>query len=101
MMLSALLLMLTNGAAVTETSAIAEPNPRAMSRSEISAFNDTVARDHPYYIVCRKLEVTGSLVKKDRVCMTNAEWKEASRIGNSEAREWTDHTRSSTSVTGN
>ena len=28
----------------------------------------------PNYMRCRKIQVTGSLVKKDRVCKTNAEW---------------------------
>jgi hypothetical protein len=28
----------------------------------------------PNYMRCRKMQVTGSLVKKDRVCKTNAEW---------------------------
>ncbi len=28
----------------------------------------------PNYMRCRKLQVTGSLVKKERVCKTNAEW---------------------------
>lgn len=28
----------------------------------------------PNYMRCRKIQVTGSLVKKERVCKTNAEW---------------------------
>jgi hypothetical protein len=28
----------------------------------------------PNAIRCRKIEVTGSLVKKERICKTNAEW---------------------------
>jgi hypothetical protein len=31
----------------------------------------------PNYVRCRKLSVTGSLVKKERVCKTNAEWARA------------------------
>jgi hypothetical protein len=32
----------------------------------------------PNYVRCRKLSVTGSLVKKERICKTNAEWAKAS-----------------------
>ncbi|TPE58828.1 hypothetical protein FJQ54_16635 [Sandaracinobacter neustonicus] len=32
----------------------------------------------PNYVRCRKIQVTGSLVKKERICRTNAEWARAS-----------------------
>jgi hypothetical protein len=31
----------------------------------------------PEAVRCRKIAVTGSLVKKDRICKTNAEWAQA------------------------
>jgi hypothetical protein len=31
----------------------------------------------PNYVRCRKIQVTGSLVKKERICKTNAEWARA------------------------
>ena len=31
----------------------------------------------PNYVRCRKIAVTGSLVKKERICKTNAEWARA------------------------
>lgn len=31
----------------------------------------------PNYMRCRKIQVTGSLVKKERICKTNAEWAKA------------------------
>jgi hypothetical protein len=31
----------------------------------------------PEAIRCRKIAVTGSLVKKDRICKTNAQWAQA------------------------
>ena len=31
----------------------------------------------PNYMRCRKIQVTGSLVKKERICKTNAEWARA------------------------
>lgn len=37
-------------------------------------------------IKCRKVEVTGSLVKKGRVCKTVAEWKKIQSNGNRTAR---------------
>ena len=72
-----------------------------MSHSEIKAFNEGLERDHPYYIVCRKLEVTGSLVRKNRVCLTNDEWREAVRIGNTAARDWMNQMRDSSSLKTN
>lgn len=38
-------------------------------------------------IRCRKIAVTGSLVRKTKVCRTVAEWREMSDRGNSNARE--------------
>lgn len=37
-------------------------------------------------IKCRKVEVTGSLVKKGKVCKTIAEWKQIQSNGNRTAR---------------
>ena len=36
--------------------------------------------------VCRRIEVTGSLVRKERVCKTRAEWRAAEDSGNGRAR---------------
>lgn len=44
------------------------------------------ATDPDQVIKCRKVEVTGSLVKKGRVCKTIAEWKEIQSNGNRTAR---------------
>ncbi len=44
------------------------------------------ASDPDQAIKCRKVEVTGSLVKKGRVCKTIAEWKEIQSNGNRTAR---------------
>ena len=41
----------------------------------------------PDAIRCRRLEVTGSLVKKEKICKTNAEWKE---IAEQQRKEGTD-----------
>lgn len=44
------------------------------------------ASDPDQAIKCRKVEVTGSLVKKGKVCRTIAEWKEIQANGNRTAR---------------
>ncbi len=42
-------------------------------------------------IKCRRLTVTGSLVKRKKICRTVAEWKEISQAGNRSARTIVDH----------
>jgi hypothetical protein len=61
--------------------------PSEMTPTEIKAYNADIGRNHPYYIICRKTEVMGSLVKKLRVCRTNEQWKEASARGNENAAD--------------
>lgn len=46
----------------------------------------TASADPDQAIKCRKVEVTGSLVKKGKVCKTVAEWKEIQSNGNRTAR---------------
>lgn len=46
----------------------------------------TAASDPDQVIKCRKVEVTGSLVKKGKVCKTIAEWKQIQANGNRTAR---------------
>jgi hypothetical protein len=50
------------------------------------AGNKTAASDPDQAIKCRKVEVTGSLVKKGKVCKTVAEWKQIQANGNRTAR---------------
>lgn len=64
--------------------------PSSMTSSEIKAFNEGLEATHPNYIRCRKTEVIGSLVKKLRVCRTNAQWRRSIDAGNAEAREVVD-----------
>lgn len=55
-----------------------------------AAANDTAkpttASDPDQVIKCRKVEVTGSLLKKGKVCRTVAEWKRIIDNGNRTAR---------------
>ena len=41
-------------------------------------------RNDPNAVRCKKLSVTGSLVRKERICKTNAEWR---NIGDAQNRE--------------
>ncbi|OWK29094.1 hypothetical protein [Sphingomonas mucosissima] len=36
--------------------------------------------------ICRKIEITGSLVRKERVCKTKAEWRRVEEQGNRQGR---------------
>lgn len=71
--------------------ATAEPQviqgPVVMKASEIRAYNARLAPDHPNYIRCARVEETGSLVRKAKVCRTNQEWARLEGAGNREARE--------------
>jgi hypothetical protein len=61
--------------------------PSEMTSSEIKTHNTGLEAKDPNYIKCRKSEVMGSLVKKQRVCRTNQQWKEAAAQGNDGTRE--------------
>jgi hypothetical protein len=77
---------------------ITEPNPKAMSRSEIRAHNATLKSDHPFFIRCVKAEATGSLVKRNVSCRTNRKWAAAEEAGNREARDIADQMSSKAAV---
>ncbi len=85
------LLLATQG--LTAVGDVPAPNPKAMSQSEIKAFNARLSRNHPYFVRCERRAETGSLVKKLFSCRTNAQWKESDEVGNTGAREMGDHFR--------
>ncbi|WP_260583952.1 hypothetical protein [Sphingopyxis sp. PET50] len=64
--------------------------PSTMTPTEIKAFNEGLAPTHPYYIKCRKTLEIGSLVKKNRVCHTNEQWKSVWAKENQDARDTTE-----------
>jgi hypothetical protein len=86
-MLAALVaLTLANaGTAAVEPQVI--QGPVLMKPSEIRDYNSRLTPDHPNYIRCARVEETGSLVRKTRVCRTNQEWARIEGAGNREARE--------------
>ena len=86
-MFASLLLLVAAETAIAAPVEVEEPNPKAMSRAEIAAFNAKLTRTHRYYIRCRRTEETGSLVKKTYSCRTNEQWGLAERVGNDNARD--------------
>ena len=57
-------------------------------------------RRDPDYVRCRLIDVTGSLVKKEKICRTNREW-EAMRVrGNSEAERFIEQNRTAANPNG-
>lgn len=62
-------------------------SPSEMSSAEIDAYNQGRASADPDYIRCRRIEQIGSLVRKNRVCNTNAEWRRITDKGNQDARD--------------
>ena len=56
-------------------------------------------RRDPNYVRCRSEPVIGSLVKKKRICMTNAEWVEYTRTGSRDANQFVEDMQ--TGINGN
>lgn len=84
----ALLVCVSAGpAAASETQTLLARTPSEMSGDEIDAYNQGRTADDADYIRCRRIEQPGSLVKKLRVCNTNAEWKRVTDKGNQDARD--------------
>ena len=52
----------------------------------------------PNYMRCRKIQVTGSLVKKDRICKTNAEWAKAGEDAQKNADDLIGRNRTGTNL---
>lgn len=66
----------------------------AQSPQEATGTQETVvATDPDQKIKCKRIEVTGSLVRKERVCKTVAEWRALQESGNQNARDIVDHGR--------
>ena len=99
-MFASLLLLVAAETTIAAPVEVEEPDPKAMSRAEIAAFNAKVARTHPYYIRCRRTEETGSLVRKTYSCRTNEQWGFAERVGNDNARDTVEAMKSK-SMSGN
>lgn len=85
--------------ATTEPAEIQRPDPLRMSMAEIRAFNASLPPKHRYFIICRQSEVTGSLAKTERRCMTRDDWERGSRSARDDADEAIDSRRSTSGCT--
>lgn len=57
-------------------------------------------RRDPNYVRCRLIDVTGSLVKKEKTCKTNREWEELRTRGNSDAERFIEQNRTAANPNG-
>jgi hypothetical protein len=57
-------------------------------------------KNDPNATRCRKFAVTGSLVKKERVCRTNAEWRKISEQQNRDADDLISRSRAGMNPNG-
>ena len=73
--------------AATPIAAQSEPAPQSAEQKPVAA------EDPDQKIKCRRIEITGSLVRKERVCKTVAEWRANAESGNQNARDVVDHSR--------
>lgn len=87
------ILVILVGLSTASTAGAGEPEtalarvPSEMTGEEIDAYNMGRAADSPDYIRCRRIDQIGSLVRKLRVCNTNAEWRRITDKGNQGARD--------------
>jgi hypothetical protein len=57
-------------------------------------------RNDPNAVRCKRIAVTGSLVRKERTCRTNAEWKKISEQQNRDADDLITRSRSGMNPSG-
>jgi hypothetical protein len=80
--------IMTSALAQAPTSApVTAPAPAPIAQdSKLANASDKTASDADQAIRCRTVRVTGSLVKKGKVCKTLAEWRRITESGNENAR---------------
>jgi hypothetical protein len=86
---AALLLALAPAAATADDAASVETGaaPSSLTNAAIAEHNAALESRDPSFIRCRRIALSGSLVKKARVCKTNAEWAKSWQSGNQDARD--------------
>lgn len=57
-------------------------------------------RNDPNATRCKRLDVTGSLVRKERICKTNAEWRAISDRQNRDANDLINRSRAGMNPNG-
>ena len=66
----------------------------AQSAGSTAAGEAVVDKSSPDYVRCRRIEVTGSRARKEKICKTNAEWDAIARAGNDSSREQLERSQS-------
>lgn len=72
--------------APTPSPVTAPATARVAEGSQLAQVSDGTVSDADKAIRCRTVRVTGSLVKKGKVCKTVAQWRQISESGNDLAR---------------
>ncbi len=72
--------------ALSAPSAIAADSDKAEEQSKKP--KKITDRRHPDYVRCRSEAIIGSLARKRRICMTNAEWTEYVKVGSRDSRQF-------------
>lgn len=87
--ISALLVALAPAAVAADDTAAAATGaaPSSMTSASIAEHNASLDPRDPAFIRCRRIALSGSLVKKARVCKTNADWAKSWQLGNQDARD--------------
>ena len=86
------LALILNATAGSVGTTVTEPNPNSMSKAEIRAFNESVGKNHRYYIRCKRSAATGSFLQGSSSCRTNEQWAIAMDRGNEKARDFVEST---------
>jgi hypothetical protein len=83
-------------AAAALTAAALVPAAPLLAAPTADAGAEKLDPKDPNYVRCRKIQVTGSLVKKERICKTNAEWARANEDAQKNAEDLIGRNRTGT-----
>lgn len=72
----------------------------AVAPAQTPAPEAKLDKNDPNAVRCRRLEVTGSLVRKERVCKTNAQWRAISEQQNRDADDMITRSRAGMNPNG-
>lgn len=72
----------------------------AMAMPALAQDKPKLDRNDPNATRCRRLDVTGSLVRKERICKTNAEWRAISEQQNRDADDLISRSRAGMNPNG-
>lgn len=78
--------IMTSALAQAPVSVAAPASASTSQDSKLAKASDKTASDADQAVRCRTVRVTGSLVKKGKVCKTLAQWRQMTESGNELAR---------------